>query len=325
MAPGPAARLRTPTLPGLATPLRSRPRSRSCPLALAPPSPFRDALCAQESAALESKTDVRKRKRLGARPGDAEARAWLAGTVPLRGALAASLDTRLFHLAQRRAPRPPHLATSPSPVFGRPFFVPSIPRPSAAERDPLHQGLIVERANLRARDYQLDLASNLNKTQMVSAAMPLSQQGGYYCNVCDCILKDSLSYLDHINGKWHQRALGMSMRVEQSTVEQVRGDLVRRLGFGRRRGLTRRSGASPELRAVDQGKATVEAHAKVRDGAESEGAARSLCQTLARWGTDHPGFTGVLRSPATLTHPPLVPSLPRRSDEPSRLPRQNGA
>ncbi|GAB4813469.1 hypothetical protein N2152v2_000515 [Parachlorella kessleri] len=90
------------------------------------------------------------------------------------------------------------------------------------ERDPLHQGLIVQRANLQARDYQVDLAAKLNKTQVVSLAMPLSQQAGYYCSVCDCILRDSQSYLDHINGKWHNRALGMSMRVEKSTAEQVR-------------------------------------------------------------------------------------------------------
>ena len=52
--------------------------------------------------------------------------------------------------------------------------------------------------------------------------MAPSQQAGYYCSVCDCTLRDSLSYLDHINGKWHNRALGMSMRVEKSTAEQVR-------------------------------------------------------------------------------------------------------
>jgi U4/U6.U5 tri-snRNP component SNU23 len=49
----------------------------------------------------------------------------------------------------------------------------------------------------------------------------LCEQAGYYCSVCDCILRDSHSYLDHINGKYHNRALGMSMRVEQSTAEEV--------------------------------------------------------------------------------------------------------
>lgn len=51
---------------------------------------------------------------------------------------------------------------------------------------------------------------------------PLSQQAGYYCGVCDCVLRDSQSYLDHINGKYHNRALGMNMVVERSTVDQVR-------------------------------------------------------------------------------------------------------
>ncbi len=128
------------------------------------------------------------------------------------------------------------------------------------ERDPLHQGIIVERSNLKQRDFQIDLASRLGKTQVVGVNTPLSQQvraslmlfhamraqwqspcdtcgllrrnavklhntalsqAGFYCGVCDCVLKDSMSYLDHINGKWHNRNLGMTMRVEKSTVEQV--------------------------------------------------------------------------------------------------------
>lgn len=83
------------------------------------------------------------------------------------------------------------------------------------------QGLIVERTELKQRDYQIDLSARLGKTQVVGLNMPLSQQAGYYCSVCDCILRDSQSYLDHINGKWHNRALGMTMRVEKSTVDQV--------------------------------------------------------------------------------------------------------
>ncbi|KAI8472664.1 MAG: hypothetical protein J3K34DRAFT_453742 [Monoraphidium minutum] len=93
------------------------------------------------------------------------------------------------------------------------------------ERDPLHQGLIVERSTLKMREYQLDLTSRIGKAQVIGLNTPLSQQAGYYCSVCDCVLRDSQSYLDHINGKYHNRALGMSMQVEKSTVEQVKNRL----------------------------------------------------------------------------------------------------
>ena len=39
------------------------------------------------------------------------------------------------------------------------------------------------------------------------------------------MLKDSNAYLDHINGKKHQRALGYSMRVERAEVDQVKSRL----------------------------------------------------------------------------------------------------
>jgi U4/U6.U5 tri-snRNP component SNU23 len=48
---------------------------------------------------------------------------------------------------------------------------------------------------------------------------------GWHCKVCDCFLKDSHTYLDHINGRKHQRNLGFSMRVERSTKDQLRDRL----------------------------------------------------------------------------------------------------
>ncbi|XP_073308805.1 uncharacterized protein [Primulina huaijiensis] len=83
------------------------------------------------------------------------------------------------------------------------------------------RGPIVQRKPLKHRDYEVNLESRLGKTQVVTPIAPLSQQAGYFCSVCECVVKDSANYLDHINGKKHQRALGMSMRAERATLEQV--------------------------------------------------------------------------------------------------------
>jgi U4/U6.U5 tri-snRNP component SNU23 len=82
-----------------------------------------------------------------------------------------------------------------------------------------------QRAFLKARETNLSeqLEADVGKTQVVTAqAMELGVGGGFWCETCTCLLKDSLTYLSHINGKKHQRALGFSMRVENVGVDVVK-------------------------------------------------------------------------------------------------------
>ena len=50
---------------------------------------------------------------------------------------------------------------------------------------------------------------------------------GWHCKVCDCFLRDSHAYLDHINGRKHNRALGYSMRVSKTTKNDALSRLQR--------------------------------------------------------------------------------------------------
>ena len=59
----------------------------------------------------------------------------------------------------------------------------------------------------------------VGKTIIVGADK--SKKAGFYCDVCDCLLTDSKTYLDHINGRNHQKKLGMSMHVARISTSQV--------------------------------------------------------------------------------------------------------
>ncbi|CAG9821953.1 unnamed protein product [Phaedon cochleariae] len=90
------------------------------------------------------------------------------------------------------------------------------------ESDLKKKGPPIKRELLKTRDYKVDLDSKLGKSIVINLNTPTSQSGGYYCNVCDCVVKDSINFLDHINGKKHQRNLGMSMKVERSSLDSVK-------------------------------------------------------------------------------------------------------
>ena len=127
---------------------------------------------------------------------------------------------------------------------------------------------IVQRAPLQRREADLQLTKFVNTRQMVTLGQAANGEmtGVYYCNVCECHLRDSANYLLHINGakarpeqhsphphthperspdpdpnhnldpfltpplthagKKHNRMLGMSMRAERATLGEVRERLA---------------------------------------------------------------------------------------------------
>ncbi|TFY83555.1 hypothetical protein EWM64_g467 [Hericium alpestre] len=80
---------------------------------------------------------------------------------------------------------------------------------------------------MKRREHDLELEKNLGKTMVVQNVGGRGPgQPGFYCETCNRTYKDSVGYLDHINGRAHLRALGQTTRIERSTVEQVRARIA---------------------------------------------------------------------------------------------------
>lgn len=95
------------------------------------------------------------------------------------------------------------------------------------ERKKTEPAPIVQRAPLQRRTEDLQIAKYVGTRTVVSGqeALMAGAAGVYYCKVCECHLRDSANYLAHINGRKHNRMLGMSMRAERSTLGEVRARL----------------------------------------------------------------------------------------------------
>ncbi|KAF9928061.1 zinc finger, matrin-type 2 [Linnemannia zychae] len=71
---------------------------------------------------------------------------------------------------------------------------------------------------------RLILESAIGKSQVVQGG-PSGRAPGFYCKLCDCVLKDSTAYMDHKNGKKHLKNLG----VDRKAVREDLSDVVAKL------------------------------------------------------------------------------------------------
>ncbi|EGN99870.1 hypothetical protein SERLA73DRAFT_180123 [Serpula lacrymans var. lacrymans S7.3] len=96
-------------------------------------------------------------------------------------------------------------------------------RPRKAPKDDLPKPTEL----MKRREGSLELDKNLNKTMVVQNPGGRGPgQPGFFCEACSRTYKDSVGYLDHINGRAHLRKLGQTTRIERSTLEQVRARIA---------------------------------------------------------------------------------------------------
>jgi U4/U6.U5 tri-snRNP component SNU23 len=82
---------------------------------------------------------------------------------------------------------------------------------------------------LKARRNDLALEAKVGKTMTIakdtSGAVSGKKKTPFFCTVCDVDFNDSHSYVDHLNGKRHNRILGMNMKVEAVTADRIKDKL----------------------------------------------------------------------------------------------------
>lgn len=74
---------------------------------------------------------------------------------------------------------------------------------------------------LEARDKSIEFDKSIGKVTFNEG----EQAGGFFCDVCSTVFRDSNNYLDHLNGKMHIRMMGMAFKTKRSTLKDVRDAL----------------------------------------------------------------------------------------------------
>merc|ERR1712048_496629 len=88
-----------------------------------------------------------------------------------------------------------------------------------------------KRVASKARMYNFDFEGNVGTSGMAKNQNKTGggPGAGYYCSVCDCTLADSQSWLGHLNGRRHQKNLGLSVfKHTQSNLDDVTAAMAKK-------------------------------------------------------------------------------------------------
>ncbi|KAF9537910.1 zinc finger, matrin-type 2 [Mortierella hygrophila] len=67
---------------------------------------------------------------------------------------------------------------------------------------------------------RLILESAIGKSQVVQGG-PNGRAPGFFCQLCECVLKDSIAYMDHRNGKEHLKKMGVDRKAVRENLTDV--------------------------------------------------------------------------------------------------------
>ena len=82
-----------------------------------------------------------------------------------------------------------------------------------------------ERAWLHRRKFDVSIDDKVGTRKIVTESTVVNNRGGFYVPVTGVTLSNSIAFLDHINGRKYQQALGYSMRVERKGADDVSSKL----------------------------------------------------------------------------------------------------
>lgn len=68
---------------------------------------------------------------------------------------------------------------------------------------------------LKSREKKVDIEQNVGKIQVVQA-VDSKKQPGFYCKDCDVTIKDSVTYIDHLNGRKRKCSLKLFQLIKEN-------------------------------------------------------------------------------------------------------------